>query len=52
MGLFGATKRELRRFRREALVGMKPKSRTGKVKNYNFGVSKADVVRYRKQARA
>jgi len=48
MSYFGVTPSEVKRFKREAIQGMKSKGKKDK-KNYNFGVSKADVIRYRKQ---
>lgn len=45
-------KAEARRIRREALADLKPRKRREKVKDYNFGISKAEVAYIRRQARA
>lgn len=44
---FGATKGEVARFKREALGGIKKKG-----KDYNFGISKKELLRIRKQVRS
>ena len=48
VGYFGADEKLVNRFKKEALQGLKSKPLTSKV-NYNFGVSKEDLVKYRKQ---